>query len=116
MAVVEEAERAEDPGLFGPGSVTWRVHAHQSMFVGGLRALLIQALEPRAMAAMEHHSGYRSDPWGRLVRTGRYIAETTYGDTATAHAAAARVRAIHRCISGVDEFTGRPYRADDPER
>jgi uncharacterized protein (DUF2236 family) len=111
----QRAERgAEDPGLFGPGSVAWRIHAHQSMLVGGLRALMIQALNPRAMAAMEQHSDYRSDPWGRLMRTGRYIAETTYGDTATAKAAAARVRAIHRRISGVDDFTGQPYRADDP--
>ncbi|MDQ3877397.1 MAG: DUF2236 domain-containing protein [Actinomycetota bacterium] len=104
-----------DPGLFGPRSITWRIHSDASMMVGGLRALLIQALNPRAMAAVAQHSNYREQPWQRLMRTGEYIIKTTFGDTETAHAAAARVRAIHKRISGVDDFTGEHYRADDPE-
>ncbi|HET7482787.1 MAG TPA: oxygenase MpaB family protein [Actinomycetota bacterium] len=104
-----------DHGYFGPDSITWKIHAHPTMIVGGLRALLVQALNPLAMAAVDQHSSYKADPWARLVRTTEYIVATTYGDTETADAAAARVRAIHKHVSGVDPFTGRSYRADDPE-
>ena len=85
------------------------------MLIGGMRALLVQALHPLAMAAMDQRSGWRDDPWGRLSRTSEYIATTIYGDTAAARAAGARVRAIHRAISGIDRVTGRYFRADDPE-
>lgn len=104
-----------DAGLFGPDSVAWRLHASPVMLVGGLRALLVQALEPRAMAAVDQHSLFREDPWGRLDRTTSFVLNTTYGDTTTALAAAARVRAVHTRIHGVDHVTGRPYRADDPD-
>src|SRR5256885_8630678 len=104
-----------DPGLFGPDSVTWRVHAAPSMLIGGLRALLVQALHPLAMAGVHQHSDYRDNPWGRLRRTSEYVLITTYGDTETAARAGAVVRAVHRRISGVDPVTGRAYRADDPE-
>jgi uncharacterized protein (DUF2236 family) len=104
-----------DLGIFGPDSVTWRIHGDPAGLVGGLRALLVQALNPRAMAAVDQHSDYRSDPWGRLRRTSQYLTATTFGDSETAHRAAARVRAIHRRVSGIDPFTGREYRADDPE-
>ena len=78
------------------------------MLVGGMRALLVQALEPRAMAAVDQHSAFREDPWGRLERTTRFVLDTTYGDTPTAEAAAARVRGVHRRIHGVDpqDFDG----------
>lgn len=106
---------SKDDGYFGPNSVTWRVHSDHSMFVGGLRALLVQALNPLAMAAVDQHSNYKEDPWARLLRTSEYIWATTFGDAATADAAARRVREIHRHVRGVDPFTGKPYRADDPE-
>jgi uncharacterized protein (DUF2236 family) len=83
--------------------------------VGGLRALLVQALNPLAMAAVADHSNYRDEPWTRLIRTTEYLVATTFGDTATADAAAQRVRQIHKHVRGVDPFTGRAYRADDPE-
>ena len=102
-------------GFFGPGSVTWRIHSHPTMLVGGLRALLVQALNPLAMAAVAQHSNYKDDPWARLMGTSRYLVQTTFGDETTARAAAARVRGIHRHVHGVDDVTGRPYRADDPE-
>src|SRR5918994_1672742 len=73
-----------DPGLFGPGSVTWRVHADPSMLIGGLSALLLQTLHPLAMAGIEEHSNYRDDPLGRLGRTGSFVTGTTYGSTDTA--------------------------------
>lgn len=104
-----------DAGLFGPDSVAWRIHADPVMLVGGLRALLVQALEPRAMAAVDQHSAFREDPWGRLERTTQFVLDTTYGDTATAEAAAARVRGVHTHIHGVDPVTGDHYAANDPD-
>lgn len=104
-----------DLGLFGPESVTWRLHADPSMLIGGIRALLVQALHPLAMAGVVQHSDFRSDPEGRLQRTTDYVMITTFGDVGSAKAAAARVRAIHKRVSGIDSVTGRPYRADDPE-
>lgn len=106
---------AGDVGLFGPDSVTWRIHRDPSLLLGGLRSLIIQALHPLAMAGVDQHSDFKVDPWGRLRRTAEYVVETTFGDTATAEAAGARVRAVHRHISGVDPHTGLGYRADDPE-
>jgi uncharacterized protein (DUF2236 family) len=108
-------QRNVDVGLFGPESVTWRIHGDPASLIGGLRALLIQALNPRAMAAVDQHSDFRTDPWGRLRRTSEYLTATTFGDTATAHRWAARVRAVHRRVHGIDPVTGRAYRADDPE-
>jgi uncharacterized protein (DUF2236 family) len=106
---------APDVGLFGPSSVTWRIHGDPASLIGGLRGLLIQALNPRAMAAVDQHSDYKSDPWARLRRTSAYLTATTFGDTETATRAARRVRDIHRSVRGTDPVTGRPYRADDPE-
>ena len=107
--------RSADPGLFGPGTVTWKIHADPSMLVGGLRALLIQALHPLAMAGVDQHSDYRDDPWGRLRRTTEYVTTTTFADTPTALAAGEQVRRVHAFVKGVDPVTGREYRADDPE-
>ncbi len=90
-----------------------RVHGDSSMFVGGIRALLLQSLHPLAMAAVDQHSGYRGDPWGRLQRTSGFIAETTFATTDDADCAVAIVRAVHRRIEGVAP-DGRPFRADDP--
>ena len=106
---------AGDLGLFGPESVTWRVHADPTMALGGLRALLLQALHPLAMAAVAQHSGFRQDPWGRLRRTAQYIGATTYGTTEEAERAAAKVRAIHAKIMGIEPETGTTYRAEDPD-
>ena len=106
---------AMDEGLFGPASVCWHLHADPVMLIGGLRALMVQALEPRAMAAVDQHSKYRTDPWGRLERTTEFVMTTTYGDTTSAEAAAARVRKVHERIRGVDPVTCRPYAGNDPD-
>jgi uncharacterized protein (DUF2236 family) len=103
-----------DQGLFGPGSVAWRVIGHPVSIVGGLRALIIQSLHPLAMAGVAQHSDYRDRALDRLRRTAYYVTATTFGDTATAHAAAARVKQIHRRVRGIDPVTGQPYSADDP--
>ncbi|MEO8828441.1 oxygenase MpaB family protein [Lapillicoccus sp.] len=98
---------------FNQGDPIWRVHDDASMFVGGIRALLLQSLHPLAMAGVAGHSGYRSDPWGRLQRTSTYLAATTFGTVATAEASIARVRSIHERVRGRAEDGGR-YAADDP--
>ncbi len=103
-----------DQGLFGPESVAWRVIGHPVSIVGGLRALIIQSLHPLAMAGVAQHSDYRSRALDRLRRTAYYVTATTFGDTATAHAAAARVKQVHRRVRGIDPVTGQPYSADDP--
>ncbi len=106
---------ATDPGLYGPDSVTWRVHADPSMALAGLRALLLQSVHPLAMSGVEQHSDFRSDPWGRLFRTADYVAVTTYGTTEQARRAGARVRGVHRKLAGVEPESGTAYRVDDPE-
>jgi uncharacterized protein (DUF2236 family) len=112
---VTERHGISEVGLFGPESVTWRVHAEPIMVIGGLRAIFLQALHPVAMAGVASTSQYRDDPWGRLFRTAEYIGVTTYGTTENARRAAARVRGIHRRLVAVDPDTGEEHRVDDPE-
>ena len=107
-------ENPADDGLFGPASVTWRLSADLARPVAGLRALMIQALHPLAMAGVDQHSDWRRDPVGRLAATSAYLATISFGDRAAAQRAAARVRRIHEHINGLDTVTSRPYRASDP--
>ena len=102
-----------DPGIFGPGSMTWRIHADKSMLVGGLRALFVQSLHPLAIAGVAEHSAYRSDPLGRLARTGRFVATTTYGTAQEAQSAIEMVRNVHQKVRG-EASDGRSYSANDP--
>lgn len=104
-----------DFGLFGPGSMAWKLHREPALLVGGLRALMVQALHPLAIAAVADHSDYRADVWGRYARTTNYVVTTIFGTTRQAEAVGLRVREVHRPIRGVDRVTGRPYAADDPE-
>ena len=75
-----------DDGYFGPGSAAWAVNGSLPTFIAGIRALLIQALHPGAMAGVHDHSRYRQDTLGRLNGTIRWVATTTFGDRATARA------------------------------
>lgn len=103
-----------DDGLFGPRSVAWRVHGDvTTMLVGGVSGLLLQMLHPAVLAGVWDHSNFRRDMHGRLRRTARFIAVTTYGGRAEAEAAIARVRAIHDRVQGTLP-DGRPYAANDP--
>lgn len=102
------------PRWFEAGSPIQVVHGDASMFVGGLRALLLQSLQPAAMAAVAGHSGYQSDPWGRLARTSTFLAFTTFGAADDAAAAVARVRGIHDRVRGKTDG-GIRYFAGDPE-
>ena len=91
----------------------WRVQADASMFIAGIRALLLQSLHPLAMAGVAGHSGYQGDPWGRLQRTSTFLATTTFGTIEDAEAIIAKVRGIHARVRGKAP-DGRPYAASDP--
>jgi len=101
------------PRWFEPDSPIGVVHGDASMFVGGLRALLLQTLHPAAMTAVAEHSDYRVDMLGRLARTSRFLAETTFGHEDDAQRAVDVVRAIHDRVSGTMP-DGTPYAASDP--
>ena len=105
-----------DPGLFGPDSVTWRIHGDPSMILGGFRALILQAVHPLVMAGFDDNSFFRGDPWGRLRRTGDWVSTVTYGTTDEAQAAGRRLRRLHaRLAPGVEPESGQTYRVNDPK-
>jgi uncharacterized protein (DUF2236 family) len=107
-------ENPADDGLFGPNSVVWRVNRDRCFPLAGIRSLMVQALHPLAMAGVAEHSTWKRDPFGRLAATSSYLLTTTYGDTASALAAAAWVRKIHVHVRGTDPETGLHYSAEDP--
>ena len=120
VAMFNDAARGETPvarsedSLFGSGSIAWRVHGDvTSMMVGGMASLMLQMLRPDVLAGVWDHSNFRADMHGRLRRTARFIATTTYDERAVAEAAIARVRRIHDHVDGVLP-DGTPYRANDP--
>ena len=104
-----------DVGLFGPDSVTWKVHKEPIVTLGGLRSLYLQALHPRAVAGVSQNSSFRSDPWGRLNRTSEYVGTVLYGSTAEVEAAASRLRRLHSRMTAVDPRTGERFRIDEPD-
>jgi uncharacterized protein (DUF2236 family) len=92
-----------DPrGLYSPDSIVWKIHSDPSMVVGGIRALFQQALHPVAMAGVATHSNFREDAWGRLQRTGDYVATLTFGSTEQAQELSQRVRRVHTKL-GLDD-------------
>ena len=103
-----------DPGLCGPDSVSWRVIGDISVFVGGIRALLIQAAHPEVVAGVDDHSRYRDDPLGRLSRTSFYVTSATYGAMPEVAEAIDKVKAAHRGVSGTSH-RGKAYSASTPE-
>ena len=114
---VQDLARGTDAGFFGPGSASWAVHGGMATMVAGIRALLVQALHPGAMAGVHDWSRYRDDPLGRLTGTIRWLITVTYGDRATAERSSEMVRGLHQRVKGeyTDAFgTRRSYRASDP--
>lgn len=118
--VFNDASRGEQPvtrrpdGLFGQQAVAWQVHGDvTSMMIGGVSSLLLQMLHPAVLAGVWDHSNFRSDMHGRLRRTARFIALTTYGGADEARALIDRVKRIHTAVSGTLP-DGSRYRADDP--
>ncbi|MEG3147128.1 oxygenase MpaB family protein [Sphingomonas sp. RT2P30] len=119
-ALFNDQDRGEKPvarredGLFGPQSVVWRVHGDvTSMMVGGVTALLLQMLHPAVLAGVWDHSNFRTDMIGRLRRTARFIAVTSYGGRDDALAVITRVREVHDHVRGTLP-DGTAYTANDP--
>jgi uncharacterized protein (DUF2236 family) len=89
-------------GFYSPESVVWKVHSDPSMLVGGIRALLQQALHPVAMDGVAKNSNFREDAWGRLQRTGDYVSTLSFAPRKDAEFLAARVRSVHTKL-GLDD-------------
>ncbi len=101
-------------GLFGPRAVAWRIHGDVgAMMVGGIASLMLQMLHPAVLAGVWDHSNFRQDMHGRLRRTARFIALTTYGSREDAEAVIARINKIHAHVGGWLP-NGEPYSATDP--
>ena len=107
------AEASRGERWFAEDRPIRQVHSDSAMFIGAIRALLLQSLHPLAMAAVAEHSDYRGDPWGRLQRTSHFIGVTTFGRAEEARQAIVRVQAIHQRVTGTAP-DGRPYAASDP--
>ena len=107
----------DDAGWFADGGAVWTVHAGTGTFVAGIRALLIQALHPGAMAGVHDFSRYRDDPIGRLTGTVRWIICVTYGSTAQASRETGRVARLHERVQGSYESAAgrRSYSAADAD-
>lgn len=106
----------QDDGLFGPGSVTWRLNT-RVMWVAAIRALLLQALHPRVIRGTLQNATAITEPveaWARLRRTRKFVETCTYGTIAEAERAGRRVRKIHESLTGTDP-DGTPYRVDEPD-
>ncbi|MGH2687126.1 MAG: oxygenase MpaB family protein [Actinomycetota bacterium] len=104
-----------DAGLFGPESISWRVHRETTVLFGGARALLMHAVHPLVVAGARETGFYERDPWKRLERTLILTYAITFGTTRDASRAADRINEVHRHVNGIDPVTGLPYDAFDPE-
>lgn len=90
----------DDPGLFLPSDAPWVIHRDFSTLVGGIRALLLQAMHPGALAGVAQHSRYEQDPLGRLSGTIRWLTVTTFGSKEAVLKEASRVNKMHDRVSG----------------
>jgi uncharacterized protein (DUF2236 family) len=108
-------DRADD-GLFGPGSVTWRLASEPVMWVAGVRAMYLQALHPRVMRGTWQNTALArpEEAWGRFTRTVKFVRVRTWGSTAEVERAGARLRKLHASLTGTDP-DGTRFRLDDPE-
>ncbi len=106
---------SDDVGYFGPNSVSWRVHREVTVLFGGARAVLMQAAHPLVIAGARETGFYERNPWKRLQRTLMLTYAITFGTKSEAHGAAERINEVHARVKGVDEVTGLPYDALDPE-
>ena len=110
----ETFQYPDDPGLFGPESITWKIMGDVSSFIGGIRALLIQAAHPEVAAGVANHSTYRDDPFGRLSRTASYVTATAFGAMPEVEKSIKMVSSAHRPVSGTSS-RGEKYSAGNPE-
>lgn len=110
---VREMALPGDAGLFGPDSVTWKVLSHPSTLLGGVRALLLQSLDPLTVAGVAQHSRFREEPIGRLQTTARFVTVAAFGTTEQIGRECAVIRRVHERVKGVTA-DGRPYSASNP--
>ncbi|HEU0090008.1 MAG TPA: oxygenase MpaB family protein [Pseudonocardiaceae bacterium] len=117
MSALAPAPTDEDFGLFGPSSLTWRVHLEPVLWVAGFRALYLQALHPQVMRGTAQNSALfdRDRAWQRFQRTAEFVAIRTFGTTEEVAQAGRRVRRLHARLRGHDPDTGAQFRIDDPE-
>jgi uncharacterized protein (DUF2236 family) len=108
------AAAREAAGLFGPGSVSWRIDRELVVLAGGSCALLMQAAHPSVAAGVSQHSDYATDPFGRLFRTLTSSFSVVFGTLADANATLRRVNAVHAAVRG-QRADGAAYSALDPE-
>lgn len=106
--------RAGDPGLFGPGSMAWRIDGEVLVLAGGTCALLMQLAHPAVAAGVDQHSDFRADPFARLRRTLTASYAVAFGSAPRAEAAIRRVNAIHAAVRGHIPESGAAYHATDP--
>lgn len=104
-----------DTGLFGPRSVSWRVHRETTVLFGGARAILMHAAHPLVIAGARETGFYERNPWKRLERTLMLTYAITFGTTDEAYRAAERINEVHRSVRGIDPVTGTRYDASDPD-
>lgn len=106
---LDDIAGGSDAGLYAPTDSPWVVHADVATLIGGIRALLVQALHPGSLAGVAEHSRYAADPLGRLAGTTRWLTIMTFGSTDAIAAEAKRVNAMHSRVIG-------QYTAADGER
>lgn len=110
-----------DAGLFGPGSMTWKINREGVLLLGGGRALILQVAHPLVAAGVAEFSSYREDPWGRLYRTLDITTSIVFGDSETSAEASARLTRMHSRVAGTTKEAGgrypagTPYEANDPD-
>ncbi|HKG48826.1 MAG TPA: oxygenase MpaB family protein [Actinomycetales bacterium] len=90
---------AEDVGLFGPSSVTWRLHAEPVIGIAGLRALLLQAMHPVASTGVSWRRALGEDIWSRYARTAEFMGVLTFGSTTEALTVGARAQAEYAALA-----------------
>ena len=104
-----------DPGLIGPGSMSWELHSDMGVVAAaGIGAIIMEILHPAVMAGVSTQSTFRTQPERRMRTTFGYVVATTFGSTDAATALIGRVRRMHERVNGTMP-DGRPYRAMDPE-
>ncbi|MET0274288.1 MAG: oxygenase MpaB family protein, partial [Phenylobacterium sp.] len=112
---VNYLEPKGDPGLYGPDSVAWKVHANPiALAIGGVAAVILELAEPRVRTGVWEHSTFRKDPLSRMQRTGDAAMITTYGPTTAAKARIAMVTRMHQRVGGVTP-EGQAYQAMDDD-
>ncbi len=115
---LEVIAAGDEPGLYMPTDAPWIVHADFGTLVGGIRALLMQALHPGSLTGVATHSRYEQDALGRLAGTIRWLTVTTFGSHAAVAGESQRVNRMHKRVTGEYETAAgeqRPYKAADPD-